>query len=127
MENSKSRQYWSTEEIQALLAIYCESDIQKQLDGIVRNDDVYKLIVRELEKVGIIRNVKQVREKIKKLKQQYKTVHANNNKSGAARHSFPWYDLMHSVLGHRPATSGAGLRNTTNFTATDEGSLQMGE
>ncbi len=39
MEN---RQYWSVEDTMALLSIWAEDNVQRQYDGICRNEDAIK-------------------------------------------------------------------------------------
>ncbi|XDV39806.1 hypothetical protein PO909_008993, partial [Leuciscus waleckii] len=61
---------------------------------------------------AIQRTKLQVREKIKKLRAQYKLIKTHNGQSGAQRRNFPWFDLMDGVLGHRPSGSGETSRDT---------------
>ncbi|XP_077053509.1 uncharacterized protein LOC143749576 [Siphateles boraxobius] len=119
MEN---RLYWSVEDTKALLSIWAEERVQRQFDGVCRNEDVIKYIVAELAKLSISRTTLQVREKIKKLRAQYKAIKTHNGKSGAQRRNFPWFDLMDGVLGHRPSVSGETSRDT--MAATAESSSQ---
>ncbi|XP_065129112.1 uncharacterized protein [Paramisgurnus dabryanus] len=123
MEN---RQYWSAEHTRALLTIWAEDNVQRQFDGVCRNEDVMKYIVAELAKINIQRTTSQVREKLKKLRAQYKSVKIHNGRSGAQRKTFPWFDLMDEVLGHRPSVSGETTRNSMPSTAdTTELSSQI--
>lgn len=117
MASDGSRMYWSTEDIKCLLQVWGEGSIQAQFDGVVRNDEIYRTIGEELKKVGIIRDVKQIREKIKKLKQQYRVAKDNNNRSGAGRAKFQWFDTMDEILGHRPGNDQSLLRNSSAATA----------
>ena len=43
---------WSERETRALLDIWCEGEIQRQLQGAVRNDLVYSRIVADLASAG---------------------------------------------------------------------------
>lgn len=113
MANEGNRQFWTAHETKMLLQIWGHEDIQSQFDGVVRNDDVYKSIGQELQILGVSRDTKQIREKIKKLKQQYRQAKEKNGKSGAGRSKFQWFEIMDQILGPRPASSGTGLRNST--------------
>ncbi|XP_026119691.1 uncharacterized protein LOC113098817 [Carassius auratus] len=116
MEN---RQYWTMEDTKALLCIWAEDNVQRQFDGVCRNEDIMKYIVAELAKLGIQRTTMQVREKLKKLRAQYKVVKTHNGQSGAQRRSFPWFDIMDGVLGHRPCVSGETTRDTMAATVVE--------
>ncbi|KAL1276288.1 hypothetical protein QQF64_035911 [Cirrhinus molitorella] len=115
MEN---RQYWSIEDTKALLSIWAEEHVQRQIDAVCRNKDVIKYIVAELGKLNIQRTTVQVWEKLKKLRAQYKSIKIHNSQSGAQRKNFPFFDIMDGVLGHRPSVSGETTRDTmlTNTT-----------
>ena len=58
--------------MQALLAIWADASIQRQLLGAVRNTTVFNKIADELARKGYQRDAKQCREKLKQLKKKYK-------------------------------------------------------
>ncbi|XP_057688419.1 uncharacterized protein LOC130913658 [Corythoichthys intestinalis] len=97
---------WSDDEVKALLAIYSTESAQRGLDGSQRNIKIFAKISSHLEKAGIYHSGKQCREKIKKLKQDYKRIKNHNNQSGAKRKTGKWYETLDVILGHRPAYSG---------------------
>lgn len=88
-----SRQYWSMGETKALLSIWADENVQQQMEGVCRNEEVIQFMVGELAKLGIQRTTTQVREKLKKMRHLYKTVKRDGRKN------FPFFDLMDSVLG----------------------------
>lgn len=92
---------WSDDEVQALLSLFAEESIQQQLHGATRNDKVYACISARLGDLNIHRSSKQVREKLKKLKQDYKKIKDHNNRSGSDRKSGKWFERLDAVLGHR--------------------------
>ena len=59
---------WNDDEVQALLAIWADASIQRQLLGAVRNTTVFNKIADELARKGYQRDAKQCREKLKQLK-----------------------------------------------------------
>ncbi|KAG7272307.1 hypothetical protein CRUP_011232 [Coryphaenoides rupestris] len=91
-----SRQHWPLGETQALLNVWAEHSVQRQMEGLSRNEEVIQYMVGELAKLGIRRTSTQVREKLKKLRQQYKAVKTRDQTK-----SFPFFDLMDSVLGDK--------------------------
>ncbi|XP_029923750.1 reticulocyte-binding protein 2 homolog a-like [Myripristis murdjan] len=92
---SNSRQYWSMGETKALLNIWADENVQQQMEGVCRNEEVIQFMVEELAKLGIQRTTTQVREKLKKMRHLYKTAKRDGRKN------FPFFDLMDSVLGGR--------------------------
>ncbi|XP_063061980.1 uncharacterized protein LOC134454752 [Engraulis encrasicolus] len=107
------RVIWSVEDVKTLLTIWAEDSVQRKIDGVCRNEDVMKFISSEMAKVGVFRTTRQVREKLKKLRASYKAAKIHNGRSGVAPKKFPFYDLMDSVLGHRPSQSTG--RNTAEL------------
>ncbi|KAL3055823.1 hypothetical protein OYC64_018508 [Pagothenia borchgrevinki] len=67
---------------------------------------MYECISQELAAIGIIHGAKSCRDKIKKLKQDFKKLKDHNNKSGNGRKTSKWYDRLNALLGHRPAFVG---------------------
>jgi len=103
-----SRQHWPLGETQALLNVWAEHSVQRQMEGLSRNEEVIQYMVAELAKLGIRRTSTQVREKLKKLRQQYKAV-----KSREQTKSFPFFELMDSVLGDKVAPHHLGHTDHT--------------
>uniref|UniRef100_A0A8C7HUV0 Uncharacterized LOC109905768 n=1 Tax=Oncorhynchus kisutch TaxID=8019 RepID=A0A8C7HUV0_ONCKI len=100
----ESRYHWSGEEVNAIVSIWSDEAIQRAL----RSSDseyrgaakVYHEIFVRLRKLGYKGTVQQCRDKLKKLKGQYKEIKSN----GPDRRSyFPpsWFDAMDAVLGQR--------------------------
>ena len=59
---------WADKEVKALLTIWGDSKIQEELDGAVRNKDVFQRISQKLHDQGYERDWKQCRSKVNKLK-----------------------------------------------------------
>lgn len=112
MENDR----WADVEVQALLNIYSAEDIQgnPDFDGTKRNMKIFSCISAQLAELGITHTAKQCREKIKKLKQDYKRIRDHNNQSGSDRKKSKWYDLLDGIFSHRQAyvTGDAGRKDS---------------
>ena len=78
---------WTDEEIRALLAIWSEDRIQKQLLGVIRNAAVFRTISIKLRQQGQLRDRKQCHEKIKALKKKYKDAADHLRRSGVGMES----------------------------------------
>ncbi|KAL7392231.1 hypothetical protein ABVT39_021665 [Epinephelus coioides] len=97
---------WTDEEVQALLAFYGNDEIQRGFESSRRNEKIYQDISAHLDSLDIHHTAKQCREKLKKLKQDYKKLKDHNNRSGANRKVNKWYAQLDAILGHRPAYTG---------------------
>ncbi|PIO28993.1 hypothetical protein AB205_0089210, partial [Aquarana catesbeiana] len=109
---------WSSQELSTFLSIIGDSVIQRELDGSVRNEKVYKDISQRMAAEEFERTSGQCRAKLKKLKGQYKKFKDDNNRSGNSRRTWKWYDAMDAIYGHRPANQGReGRSGLCNFNA----------
>ena len=63
---------WTREETFKLISLWSEDVIQEQLEGCRRNRSVYSRLAENLHKAGFSRTLEQCRDKIKKLKGEYK-------------------------------------------------------
>ena len=73
-EGKSRRQNWSIHEIQALVSLWSEEGLQRELKKSVQNDLAYARIFRELAKRGYIHTVEQCWAKMKSLKTKYKQI-----------------------------------------------------
>ncbi|KAI7800552.1 uncharacterized protein LOC130564433 [Triplophysa rosa] len=96
---------WSEREIKELLLIRGEEEISRQIDGTVRDNNVYCSIAEKLRLCGVQRDKKQVTAKLKSLKGCYLKTKDYNNTSGVTPKSFPFYDMCDNIWGHRPCAS----------------------
>ena len=97
--------YWSKEETFKLITIWSDDTIQAQLKGCRRNSDVYRKIAKELTEAGHNRTLEQCRDKMKKLKAEYKKIKDKRNETGQGRYpEWNFFDAMDNVLGHKPAS-----------------------
>ena len=100
---------WSDEEVKALIAIWGEEGIQDQLDGTTRNIKVYGKISDRLCELGFKRTAVQCREKLKKLKSEYRRAKDQNNRSGRGRTICAYFNQLDAILGCRPASAPNGV------------------
>ena len=90
---------WLQSEVKALLDIWADQEIQEQLAGRLHNMCIYEKISRKLKDLGFNRTGEQCREKIKKLRRDYKTVVHNNYSPTYARRLLGFYDKVHKIFG----------------------------
>ncbi|KAK2858943.1 hypothetical protein Q5P01_003563 [Channa striata] len=93
---------WSPEETHALICVWSEEKIQRDLQGSVRNERVYREVSARLAAMGLSRSAKQCRQKIKKLKLEYRKIKLHR---GANVKSFGWFDALDAVMSKRAAAA----------------------
>ena len=69
-----------------------------------------------MREAGYERTYQQCRDKIKKLKGEYKKEKDRHNKTGEERTTWDYFDAMDSILGHRPATRPPIVIDTSRST-----------
>ena len=78
--------------------------MQAQLEGCKRNAQVFERISCEMKDIGYDRTGVQCREKIKKLRGEYKKIKDKKGKTGEGNKPWKYFENLDSVLGHKPAT-----------------------
>ncbi|KAL3043392.1 hypothetical protein OYC64_003288 [Pagothenia borchgrevinki] len=106
---------WSVDEVTTFLHLIADDKIQRELDGTTRNLKVFQEVSALLSVRGYARTFQQCRDKLKKLKSEYRAVKDHNGRSGSDRRSWKWFDLMDEIYGRRPASVGreGGLDSAT--------------
>lgn len=79
---------WTREETFKLISLWSEDVIQEQLEGCCRNSLVYCKIADDLCEAGYSRSLEQCRDKIKKLKGEYKKIHDQRETTGEGQWIF---------------------------------------
>ena len=83
---------WSKDETYKFIEIWGYNKIQAQLERCKQNQDVFAKILSELSKQGYERTIQQCKDKIKKLKVDYRKIKDKINKTGEGR--FPEWDFF---------------------------------
>ena len=110
----------SRSEVLKLIELWGDSAIQAQLEGCKRNQDVYDKISSDLHDTSFERTGKQCREKIKKLKGEYRKIKDKRNETGEERlPEWDYFDSMDVILGHRPATQPPVIVNSLEEVVSD--------
>ena len=111
---AESMALWTDEETLKLLELWGEDSIQAELEGCKRNKAVYEKIARDMVAAGYDRNAVQCRDKIKKLRAEYRKIKDNNNQSGRSRKTMKYFDKLDEILGHKPATKPQYVLDTSD-------------
>ncbi|XP_078734614.1 uncharacterized protein LOC144948838 [Lampetra fluviatilis] len=96
IDADEKKQLWDADEVRALLSLWGEAGVQAALEASVRNERVYARISADLRCSGISRSPKQCREKVKKLKQEYKRL---SEAAAAGRKRSRHYQMLDAVMG----------------------------
>ncbi|KAK7922029.1 hypothetical protein WMY93_008931 [Mugilogobius chulae] len=112
---------WIDAEVQGLLSVYAAKKMQQDTEGHKKTHKVFDGISKDLASFGIYHTPKQCREKVKKLKQDYKKIKDYNNQSGAEIKTGKWYDILDSILGHEPLYSGIAVTISDSAEESREG------
>ena len=115
---------WEDSDILCLLEILGDSEIQKQFEGSTRNKKIFETISKRLAERDILRTAVQYREKVKKLRAEYKQIHDHNNVSGRNRKTIRFLPQLDAILGHRPSTEPRSvIESSVDWSArVDDGS-----
>jgi hypothetical protein len=109
---------WSKEETLKLIEIWGDDRIQAQLEGVHRNQDVFNKIAREMGESGFDRTFQQCRDKLKKLKSEYRKLKDKQGKTGEGkRKDWDYFDAMDAILGTKPATQPPVIVDTLQDTS----------
>ncbi|XP_023133615.2 zinc finger and SCAN domain-containing protein 29-like [Amphiprion ocellaris] len=113
---------WSNHEIQTFPSVVADQRIQTELDGATRNQKIYQENSERMAGFGRNRLMKQCREKLKKLKSDYRYIKDHNGRSGSNRQRWKWFDQMDAIYGHQPASNGreSGLDSAAALVDTFE-------
>ncbi|KAK7157038.1 hypothetical protein R3I94_006941 [Phoxinus phoxinus] len=99
------------------MGIMGEERVQRELDGMVRNEKVFQHVSERMATEGFQRTSEQCRIKSKKLRSDYRKVKDHNSRSGVHRKNWKWLDMMDAIYGHRPASLGreGGIDTATSL------------
>ncbi|XP_021251765.1 uncharacterized protein LOC110398445 isoform X2 [Numida meleagris] len=108
---SGAGKHWTEEEVKALLSIWSEKSIRKQLHGTLRNKGIFIYIAKRLQDLGVCRDWKQCRAKYKNLKYEYRTVKYARN-SGDATKTMKFFHDLDAILRCEPVAHLAAEGNS---------------
>ncbi|XP_030047281.1 bifunctional phosphoribosylaminoimidazole carboxylase/phosphoribosylaminoimidazole succinocarboxamide synthetase isoform X6 [Microcaecilia unicolor] len=100
--------HWTLDEVRALIRLWSDRNIQRQLEGSVRNKRIFEHIAAMLQELGIDRDWKQCRTKYKNLKHEYNTVKKAHD-SGNTRKTMKFFNELDTILGHKAAGQSSRL------------------
>lgn len=100
MDQTGKTEPWHSKETKTLIGIWSEDEVQRELEGSIRNQRVFQKISQRMWELGYNRSPDRCRVKIKKLKQDYRRLKEFNKRNGFRKKN-QWYDSLDAVLGRR--------------------------
>ncbi|KAG8237626.1 hypothetical protein J437_LFUL017702 [Ladona fulva] len=95
---------WSVAETQLLIGLWSENKILNVTDGTTNNAKVYEKFAKKLEKRGFHRTTAQIRDRMKRLKRDYKEV-VDSNKTGSGKKTCHFFNELDRILGNNAFTN----------------------
>ncbi|KAJ8048456.1 hypothetical protein HOLleu_00781 [Holothuria leucospilota] len=117
---------WSNDELELLIDIWGSAELLSKMDWTSRNASVFKEMVTTLSNAEYERTAKEVKNKIKNLKRDYKKVVGHNKRSGVEAREIMFQDKLDLILGDRRlaqpvAVAQSGRRsNVRSMTEKDD-------
>eukprot|EP00062_Callorhinchus_milii_P003725 gi/632941327/ref/XP_007885807.1/ PREDICTED: protein FAM76B-like [Callorhinchus milii] len=102
---------WSDPEVVELLQLWADESVQMELESCLRNQHVFNRIAEVLREKGIHRTGDQCREKVKKMKLEYRRI-KDNNKICRGGRTWKFFEVMDRVLSNRPNICYSTVGNT---------------
>ncbi|XP_008404805.1 interferon-induced protein 44-like [Poecilia reticulata] len=107
---------WSNSEVQTFLCLVGQERIHRDLDGATRNEKTFREVSQLMAAHGYQRTSRQCRDKLKKMRSDYRTIKKNRERSGpnSLKH-WKWFEQMDAIYGKRPVSikMESGLDSTT--------------
>lgn len=97
---------WSEPEVMQLLQLWSDEAVQTELENCIRNQHVFNRIAEALQDRDFYRSADQCRDKIKKLKLDYRRMKDNNQIPHGGRARI-FYEVIDRILSNRPAASSS--------------------
>ncbi|XP_030674755.1 multifunctional protein ADE2 isoform X1 [Nomascus leucogenys] len=117
--------HWTVPEVRALIDIWSDKSIQRQLEGTVRNKRIFQQIEAKLQKFGIDRDWKQCRTKYKNLKHEYKIVRTAQD-LGMTK-SMKFFTELDAILGPNKTERSRDQESQDGEHVTECANVKMGE
>ncbi|XP_071649413.1 zinc finger and SCAN domain-containing protein 29-like isoform X2 [Temnothorax longispinosus] len=94
---------WGEEETRTFLELCTDRQIIALMDGKKhKHVDIFNLLVEDMEKKGFSKTAQQMKLKLKNLKLAYYKCKRENNVSGAAKKTCPFYEQLDILYSTRP-------------------------
>lgn len=114
---------WSRAETVKLISLWGQEEIQLKLHE-CKNKSIYEEVAKDMKDSGYDRNFQQCRDKVKKLKVEYKKVKDKKKKTGTGKPTWEFFDDMDNILGDRPSTVPPVVLDSLDIDETEHQDLE---
>ncbi|XP_011472067.2 multifunctional protein ADE2 [Oryzias latipes] len=111
---------WSDQEVRALVQVWSDERICRQLESSTRKRDIFVQISNRLMQQGIERDWKQCHTKYKNLKYLYRTLQRGKTDEADLRSNMRFYDEIDAIMKHS-LNGDAGAVDATNPVTARQG------
>ncbi|XP_006790240.1 multifunctional protein ADE2 [Neolamprologus brichardi] len=111
---------WSDQEVRALIQVWSDERIRRQLESSTRKRDIFVQISNRLMQQGIERDWKQCHTKYKNLKYLYRSLQRGKTDEADPRRLMRFYEEVDSIMNR---TANDSLRDTGAAESADSGGL----
>lgn len=116
---------WSDQEVRALVEVWSDERVCKQLESSTRKRDIFVQISNRLMQQGIERDWKQCHTKYKNLKYLYRSLQRGKGEEADPRRLMRFYDEVDAIMNRTNNSSPLGRRAADD--QVDSGTLAMSE
>ncbi|XP_072246035.1 bifunctional phosphoribosylaminoimidazole carboxylase/phosphoribosylaminoimidazole succinocarboxamide synthetase isoform X2 [Leuresthes tenuis] len=113
---------WSDQEVKALIQVWSDERICRQLESSTRKRDIFVQISNRLKQQGIERDWKQCHTKYKNLKYLYRSLQRGKTDEADPRRLMRFYDEVETIMNH---TTNGSSHDTGAADATHSGTPAM--
>ncbi|XP_038136654.1 multifunctional protein ADE2 isoform X1 [Cyprinodon tularosa] len=103
---------WSDQEVQALIQVWSDKRICKQLESSTRKRDIFVQISKRLMQQGIERDWKQCHTKYKNLKYLYRSLQRSKTDEAERRRLMRFYDEVDAIMTHTPLVAAEAVNSS---------------
>ncbi|XP_030583454.1 uncharacterized protein LOC115779111 isoform X1 [Archocentrus centrarchus] len=115
---------WSDQEVRALIQVWSDERIRRQLESSTRKRDIFVQISNRLMQQGIERDWKQCHTKYKNLKYLYRSLQRGKTDETDPRRFMRFYDEVDTIMNH---TTNGSLQDTGAAESADSVELTVSD
>lgn len=113
---------WTDAETFKLIELWGDQSVQEELEGCKKNSKVFSRLSDQMRTAGYERTLAQCRDKIKKLKGDYRKVKDANKQTGNKRKKSKFYEKMNEILHDKHSVTPPIILDTSSSTSAVESS-----
>lgn len=113
---------WTDAEAFKLIELWGDQSVQEELEGCKKNSKIFSKLSDQMRAAGYERTLAQCRDKIKKLKSEYRKVKDANKQIGNKRKKSKFYEKINEILHDKHSVTPPIILDTSASSSTVESS-----